>query len=221
MDRTGNFNHDDEEALFPSLYQEDANEFRKTGFNLDYEIMIKKAFETDTNQGIELLFRYYYRPLCSHAVRYVSSKEVAEDIVSDIFYKFHAEQIFAQVQGSYRAYLFTSVRYRAFDYVKADLKRNASIQYAEYVPIQTDQQPDYITQYEDLYNDVENAVNSLPPKRRRIYVMHRFEGKKFKEIALELNLSLRTVEAQMYQALHQVRNLLREKWFFIFLVFIV
>lgn len=186
----------------------------------DSEMLLKKAFQNDVNEGITLLFRWYYKPLCSHAIRYVSSKEIAEDIVSDVFYKFHSEQLYDGIETSFRAYLFTAVRYRSFDYVRAEMKRNTSIQYADYVALRPDEQPDHITQYEELSRDVENAINTLPIKRRKIYVMHRFEGKKYQEIAAELNLSLRTVEAQMYQALHQVRKILRIKWFFLILILI-
>jgi RNA polymerase sigma-70 factor (family 1) len=184
------------------------------------EMLVKKAFEQDASRGIALLFQWYYRPLCSHAIRFVSSREIAEDIVSDVFYKFHSEKLFEGIQSSYRAYLFTAVRHRAFDYVRTEMKRATSIQHAEYVEERSDQQPDHITQYEDLYKDVENAINSLPVKRRKIYLMHRFEGRKYQEIATELNLSLRTVEAQMYQALHQVRKMIRDKWLLVLLLFI-
>jgi RNA polymerase sigma-70 factor (family 1) len=186
----------------------------------DSEMILKKTFELDLNQGMELLFHWYYRPLCSHAIRYVSSKEIAEDIVSDIFYQFSANQVFQNIAGSYRAYLFTSVRHRAFDYVRMEMRRSTSLQSADLIAIQSEQQPDHVTQYEELYNDVENAINSLPQKRRKIYVMHRFEGKKYQEIAAELNLSPRTVEAQMYHALNQVRKIIRTKWFLLLLWFV-
>jgi len=77
------------------------------------------------------------------------------------------------------------------------------------------QSPDSITQYEELYHDVENAINAMPLKRRQIYVMHRFEGKKYQEIATELNLSLRTIEAHLFQAMRQIRNTLKDKWLLI------
>lgn len=220
MKKADNIDHGSQEEHRFSLEDGSSVELGKGRASLDSEILIKKAFEIHTNRGIELLFRYYYHSLCSHAIRYVSSKEIAEDIVSDIFYKFQAEEVFRQVQTSYRAYLFTSVRHRAFDYIRAEMTRNTSIHSADYVPIQADQQPDQLTQYEDLYNDVENAVNSLPLQRRRIYVMHRFEGKKYQEIAKELGLSLRTVEGQMYQALHQVRKIIKARWFLAFLIFL-
>jgi RNA polymerase sigma-70 factor (family 1) len=186
----------------------------------DSEMLLKKAFESDLNEGIELMFRWYYRPLCSHVVRYVSSKEIAEDIVSDVFFKFHKDKVFANVETSFRAYLFTAVRYSAFDYLRVEMKRSTSLEYAEYVTMQPEQQPDHMTQFEDLYNDVENAINTLPLKRRKIYLMHRYEGKKYGEIASELGLSLRTVESQMYGAMQEVRRIIKAKWFFLLLAFL-
>ncbi len=179
---------------------------------LDSEVVLRKTFETNPSAGIELLFRWYYRPLCSHAVRYVSSREVAEDIVSDVFYTFHSQQLFLKIGSSYRAYLFTSVRHKAFDYVRNEMKRSTSLQYAEYVSIRKEQQPDSIVQFEDMYHDVTRAINMLPVKRRQIYIMHRFEGKKYQEIAEEMNLSVRTVDTHMYQAIHEIRKLLNDRW---------
>ncbi|MBD2699809.1 RNA polymerase sigma-70 factor [Spirosoma sp. BT702] len=182
---------------------------------LDTELFIRKTFEQDTDKGISLLFRQYYVVLCSHAVRYVASKAIAEDIVSDIFYEFHSELRFKSITTSFRAYLFTAVRNRAFDYIRAEMRQSISLDNAEFVPAHSTQSPDAITQYEELYHDLENAINEMPLKRRQIYVMHRFEGKKYQEIAEELSLSLRTVESHLYQAIHQIRNALKNKWQFL------
>ncbi|GAB3950563.1 hypothetical protein GCM10028805_28850 [Spirosoma harenae] len=181
----------------------------------DTELFLRKAFEEDVDNGIGLLFRQYYALLCSHAVRYVSSKAIAEDIVSDIFYEFQAESRYLTINTSYRAYLFTAVRNRAFDYVRAEMRHNTSLDNAEFMPAHKTQSPDSITQYEELYHDVENAINAMPLKRRQIYVMHRFEGKKYQEIADELHLSLRTVEAHLFQGIRQIRALLKDKWLLI------
>lgn len=178
----------------------------------DTELFIRKTFEEDADAGISLLFRHYYSVLCSHAVRFVSSKAIAEDIVSDIFYEFHAEHRYQTITTSYRAYLLSTVRNRAFDYIRSEMRQNTSLEQAEFIPAHSTQNPDSMTQYEELYHDVEDAINAMPLKRRQIYVMHRFEGKKYQEIADELNLSLRTVEAHLYQAIHQLRDALRTKW---------
>lgn len=180
--------------------------------NVDTEMFLRKTFEQDANAGISLLFRQYYTLLCSHAVRYVSSKAIAEDIVSDIFYEFQADLRYQTITSSYRAYLFAMVRNRSFDYVRSEMRHTVALEKAETIPAHITQSPDSITQYEELYHDVENAINSMPLKRRQVYVMHRFEGRKAHEIATELNLSLRTIEAHLYQAMRQIQTSLKAKW---------
>src|SRR5215217_6564857 len=173
--------------VFPS-----AEDFAWKQVQLDSEILIRKAFENNFDAGIESLFRWYYVPLCSHAIRYVSSKEIAEDIVSDMFCKLYLEKSVSHIKTSFRSYLFTWVRNRAFDYVKLEMSRSSSIENASLISNNSGEQPDDITQYEDLYHDVERVVNAMPQRRRKIYVMHRIEGKKYAEISDELNISVKT-----------------------------
>lgn len=183
------------------------------------EKLIQQAFQNNPDEGIQRLFHCYHALLCSHAVRFVSSRAIAEDIVSDIFYEFHVRQLYHTITSSYRAYLFASVRNRAFDYVRREIHRNDSLDQATHVSIPAAQEPDSIIQYEDLYRDVESAIEAMPVKRRQIYLMHRFEEKKALEIAGELGVSIRTVEAHLYQALRQMREQLRSKWFLLALLF--
>jgi hypothetical protein len=104
---------------------------------LQAEVLIKRAFVQDPDAGMALLFRHYYGLLCSHAVRYVSSKAIAEDLVSDIFYEFHSQHLYQHVNSSYRAYLFMAVRNRAFNYVKAEIRRSTSLENAAAISTRT------------------------------------------------------------------------------------
>lgn len=185
------------------------------------ETLIRKAFEENPNEGIKRLFHCYHSLLCSHAVRFVSSKAIAEDIVSDIFYEFHSRELYLTITTSYRAYLFASVRNRAFDYVRREMRRSNSLDHASHLTIQTAQEPDSVTQYEDLCHDVEAAIDAMPVKRRQIYIMHRFDGRKSMDIANELGVSVRTVEAHLYQALRQIKEQLSAKWFVLLLLFLI
>lgn len=203
----------------PPLSDPAPGDFQRPPTVLDAERLIHKAFGQNPEAGIALLFQHYYQPLCSHVVRFVSSKEIAEDIVSDIFYEFHAGQVYRTVTTSYRAFLFTAVRNRAFDYVRAEMKRSTSLDQAERLSFPIEQQPDSVTQFEELYHDVEKAIDAMPVKQRMVYVMHRFEGRKYGEIATELNLSLRTVEVHMYRAIHHVRAFLKDKWLILLISF--
>ncbi|WP_461076155.1 RNA polymerase sigma-70 factor [Spirosoma flavus] len=183
----------------------------------DTELFIRQAFQTDARLGCELLFRRYYVPLCSHAVRFVGSKAIGEDLVADVFEQFYSKQIFQTITSSYKAYLYKTVRHRAYNYLRQTLRRDTDLEMAQYQDVAETQQPDAITHYEELYQDVEQALQTLPLQRRRIYLLHRFEGKKYAEIADELGLSVRTVEVQIRQASHQLRNLLKDKWLLLLL----
>jgi len=178
----------------------------------DDELLIRRAFDTDPKTGCELLFRRYYVPLCSHAVRFLASRAIAEDLVAEVFCEFYADDAFRGINTSYRSYLYKTVRHRAYNYLRQVLRRDAGLEEVVYHRVPESQQPDALAHYEELRKDVEQAVQSLPLHRRKIYLMHRFEGKKYQEIADEMTISVRTVEVQVRQASHYLRNLLKEKW---------
>lgn len=179
---------------------------------VDSERFIRKAFDDDARLGCELLFRQYYTPLCSHAVRYLASQAIAEDLVAQVFCDFYEEKTFQHIATSYRAYLYKTVRHRAFNYLRLALRRDTGLEEVTYRSTPESQQPDVLAHYEELRRDVERAIQNLPLHRRKVYLMNRFEGKKYQEIADELNISVRTVEVQIRQASHHLREILKEKW---------
>ena len=134
------------------LYTEPTDPLRRAlesegkAFVFDVENTIKTAFDADIESGMSLLFQYYYAVLCSHSVRFVQCKAVAEDIVSDIFYEFHVHQRHQYITSSFRAFLFTSVRNRSFDYIKTEMKRSTSLDDAPIIFTPSHQLPDAITQ---------------------------------------------------------------------------
>jgi RNA polymerase sigma-70 factor (family 1) len=216
-------------AYPPALAEEllltaDAAKTEETSANLcrnndsaDPEFFIRKAFETDPRLGCELLFRHYYQPLCSHAVKLLYSKAIAEDIVADIFYQFYLKGVFQKITTSYRAYLYKTVRHQAYNYLRWETQRTTNLDALAGFSDDTTLQPDSITQYEELYRDVEETINALPPQCRKIYLMHRFESKKYAEIADELRLAPKTVEVQIRKASHFLRDALKKKWTLLFI----
>lgn len=179
----------------------------------DNEFFIRTTLLENHQLGTELLFNQYYAVLCKHAMRFVGSREIAEDLVCDIFCRFYSDRIFERVTTSYRAYLFRTVRNYGYNYLKREATRSIPMSEDFDLSAAEGLQPDHITQYEELFQDLDRVIGDLPIGRRNIYMQFHFEGKSQKEIASGLGISTRTVEVQIYRAQQTIRSLLRNKWF--------
>lgn len=179
----------------------------------DDEWLLRRTFKDDPEKGCALLFRRYYVNLCNHAIRFVHSKEVAEDIVSEIFASFWQNRIFEQITTSYRAYLYKSIRHRSYNYLKWQLNKTRSLESEDFVVISQTRNPDELLQFSELHQRVEMIIQQLPPQCRRAYLLKRVEGKKYDEIAIELQIGSKAVEALVSRALARLRKELRDDWF--------
>lgn len=185
-------------------------EYSVKGTGTNDEALIRQAFKVSPEQGCELLFRVYHRALCSHAIRFVYSKELAEDIVSEVFCKFWRTQAYASVTSSFRFYLFRSVRNTAYTHLRSEFK--PSIDLENIVGLESSQElrPDYITQYEETSQRLKALVEAMPPQCRKVFLKSRFEGKRYQEIADEMGLSIKTVEVHLVKALSLIRKGLKD-----------
>lgn len=178
---------------------------------IDNEFLIRQAFNEDARRGYELMFRRYYRTLCSQAVRFVHSRTIAEDLVSEVFFSFWKNQVHQQITTSYQAYLFSAVRKRAYTHLRQEFQQDSIVIDSETSGLDdaVSLDPEQLLQYTELYQRIEETVRTLPPQCQRVFVMSRFEGKKHREIADELQISPKTIEAHLSRALTQLRQTLR------------
>jgi RNA polymerase sigma-70 factor (family 1) len=178
----------------------------------DREIFIRKVFEEDPKKGCELLFKQYYLPMCSHAVRFIYSKEIAQDLVSEIFCAIWQKQLYLNITISYRAYLFTAVRNRSLKYINKEFgKIDNTIDVADLDHLSSLPTPQQFMQYNELYAKIEKTIQLLTPQSQKIFLMSRFEGKKYQAIANELHISIKTVEAHVSKALDNLRKAVRDE----------
>ena len=193
-----------------------------TNMENDPDWQLQRLWETDPREACEALFRKYYVALCSHASRFVYSKEAAEDIVSEVFYLFYKEESYKTVTISYKTYLMQAVRYRAYDYIRWELSKSRRGTDLDAVNIiDHEPSPAEIVQYDELYRSIERAIDQLSPQTKRVFLLSRFEGLKYQEIAGELAISVKTVETHMSKALSLLRQALRPMWIWVLLVGLV
>lgn len=182
-------------------------------FATDDEYLLRKAIEASPEKGFELLFRRYYLNLCNHAVRFVYSPEIAEDIVSELFTVLWQSKGYERIHISYRTYLYKAVRHRSYNYLKWQFDKTTSIDAVDLNEFIEPTNPDEALQYTDLYQKIEDIVQSMPQQCRRAYILKRMEGKKYTEIAAEMEISPRSVESLVSRALSMLRGALKDSWF--------
>lgn len=175
------------------------------------EVFLQRIFAQDARKGCEVLFKRYYNNLCNHALRFVYSKEAAEDIVNEVFANFWQQQVFEKINHSYRAYLYRAVRYRSYNYIKYELNQSETFQpdYTVEAPVP---QADEILHYNELSQKLDKVIQELPPQCRRAFQLNRLEGKKYAEVAEEMGITLSAVERLISRALGKLRSELKEEW---------
>ncbi len=150
---------------------------------------------------LEKYFQWMYRPLCLYALNITESYEDSEDIVQQSFVELLEKAVVGSLEvGNMKGYLYTVVRNRAVKYVKKDQEK-VSVESAMYL---TDENILSISVEEEAL--VWNWIDALPTERRNIFLMAKQQGMKYKEIAEQLDISVKTVEGQMGKALKTLRD---------------
>lgn len=152
---------------------------------------------------IEGLFREHYRALCGFATGYLRDVAQAEDLVQDVFAKLWEERGKLQIRTAPKAYLFNAVRNRALNVLA---KRGKILPLHEgMMDAAVDGRPGE-AELAERSARVLAAIEGLPEQRRQIFLMCRYEGLKYREVAERMGLSVKTVENQMGRALKTLRE---------------
>lgn len=157
------------------------------------------------------LYKLYYDRLFRFAMHLVRREEWSEEIVSDLFFHLWQNRHGLTRIEDFDAYLFRAVKNGALNYLdreKRDLECDELSVTVEYIP--DDDNPEQILLQEELNRVVQNAVESLPEKCRIIFKLAREDGFKYKQIAGILELSVRTVDAQMAIAVRKIKEAVRK-----------
>ena len=164
------------------------------------------ALHNGDPEAFETLFRKYFKVLTVFADRILCDLDQAEDVVQDVFVKFFESKEKLKVHTSIKALLYQSVRNKCLDHLRSI---NMKMHHHEEILINAKGEElihsDLLLQTE-LEEKIYRAISQLPDQCQKIFTMNRLEGKRNQEIADELNISKRTVETQISNALKKLRT---------------
>ncbi|MGN0029015.1 MAG: RNA polymerase sigma-70 factor [Marinilabiliaceae bacterium] len=174
-----------------------------------------KALQADGSEMVfRELFNRYYTPLVTFASRILSASddpyELATDVVQNMFVSLYEHPV-AEVSSSVRTLLFSSVKNACLNVIKHQkvvrkYEEEAASSFSDEAA-DSDSAESLIEQSE-ADAKVASALAKLPEQCRKIFIMSRFDGATNQQIADMLDISKRTVETQISNALRTLRKLL-------------
>ena len=154
----------------------------------------------DDKEAFNTLFRAWYERLCRFAMHYLDSRGDVEEVVSDVFVALWQGRKSLDTVKKAETYLFVAVKNRCFNYHRKIVPFSVDIE--EQTDIEsTTENPQQNLEKEELFAKLDALVEALPEQRRLIFKMIKEDGLTAKQTAEILNLSVRTVESQIYKAI--------------------
>ncbi len=166
--------------------------------------------ENTHTHAYEQLFRDNYSDMCAYANRFLNDVAASEDVVQEVFVKLWNNKEDVSQLRSQRSYLFRAVR-------------NSCLNLIKHIQIREDYKQDNERQMtldeghdgdgeliSELEQKIRKTIDRLPIERRKVFIMSRYDGLKYREIADKLGISQKTVEKQIGSALRFLRQELKE-----------
>lgn len=172
------------------------------------ETHLLSALKAGERKAFDKLFRTYYPALCAYCHRLVELED-AEEIVQDVMLWLWENRETLVIESSLSPYLFKMVYRRALNRINRNLAKGRADTYF-YEQREDALQNIDICQVEELVRHIRQAIADLPDSYREAFVMHRFQDMSYKEIAAALDVSPKTVDYRIQQALKQLRTDLKE-----------
>ena len=174
----------------------------------DTEIL--NDLRTRDEYAFETIFKDYYPLLVNYASRILFDHEIAKDLVQDIFCRLWDTHTNLNIKISLKAYLFKMTYTSCIDVIRHKKTENLFIDKTlqDYYFNQILQTPEAEIKLlnDDIRNLILSSLDSLPEKCKKIFILHKLEGKTYNETAQELGISPKTVENQITIAMSRLRK---------------
>lgn len=164
-----------------------------------------KGLRTGRESTYEQLFKEFYQPLSVFACNYLEDLEAGKEVVQELFVHLYEKRKTLVITSSLKSYLYQSVRNRCLNHIKHQQVKQAHQDHMK-TQFETADSLEDIIRESELEHLIFKVVEQLPPQCRKIFTMSRVNGLSNGEIAEQLELSKRTVETQISNALKVLRE---------------
>jgi RNA polymerase sigma-70 factor (family 1) len=173
------------------------------------ESMLVRELSKGSIVAFNLLYKTYSKRLYLFALRYFRSEKEAEELVQEVFAIIWEKREKLNEELSIKSFLFTI----AFNIIRKHFRSKAQL--VKYLNTglagDTDFQSAEDTNYQSLYQYLLKLIDQLPDRRREVFVKSRLEGLPNRQIADDMNISIKTVENHLSDAMRFLREQLNRE----------
>lgn len=167
----------------------------------------------DDQQAFKEFYQSCFFRMYQFAYSFVHSKESAEEVVNDVFMNIWQKRQTLDSIQNINVYLYVAVKNASLNHLrKHNLPAPLSIDDLGVQHLRFVASPESILLTRELQARVQEAIGQLPPRCRLIFKLVKEDGLSYKEVAAILDISVKTVDSQLYLALNKLTQSLRSIW---------
>lgn len=170
--------------------------------------LLKQIAERDDKRAFSIFFEHYHSKLLRIAHMFVSSPQMAEDIVSDVLIKLLRNRKETFNKKNFIGYLYQCIKNQSLDYIKKNKRQPlVDINYSDadyFIPEMSNPHSQLIQK--EFGELVADCIECMPPKRKLVFKLVKDDGLSYKKVASLLNISERTVEVHLRLAMGHLKN---------------
>lgn len=171
----------------------------------DFQVLLERVAKND-QAAFSALYDLFAAELIKHILSKIGDKEVAEDILHDLFLSLWKNRARINQIQSLPAYLYSSCRYLILNYFRQQIQKGIKTDIENLDLLDNTIPIEERMHYRYVIDIVDNEIENLPEKCRQIFKLSRKDYLSNKEIAQQLNIAESTVEKHINKAISRLRS---------------
>jgi RNA polymerase sigma-70 factor, ECF subfamily len=167
---------------------------------------LTRRISTSDREAFDQLFRALYAPLVRYSYRYLKEKASAADIVQDAFIKLWHKRELLDPEQSIKAYLYKTVRNLSLNHIRNRSFEESGLEYEDIPAAEISVDSDQDDVKTDRLNLLKDWIMKLPERQQEAFKLSRYEGLDHEEIAEVMEVSKRTVNNHIVQAMKNIQS---------------
>lgn len=187
--------------------------------NLHTEKELLMQISEGNEKAFRTLFSDYYEQLYHYIFRFIKSKQVAEELVMDVFLKIWlGRELIPQIE-KFDAFLFRVAHNKSIDFLRS-VARDPKFQDLlwENIQLANNTPADSSILVQEYETKLREAVSLLSPQRKKVFQLSREQDMTHDQIAAQLNLSKHTINNHIIEAQRFIRAYLSKNFDIAFLI---